>query len=360
MDPRTCDFVVPILMKRLYQSNGELPLQETIHFVRYNSPKKILNTNEDITHWLTQLNSNYFKLVRDTIIAITGVRLCKKHCSKPGSCHGDCDKLHICKFFILSNRFKCQEECRFVHDFKTPHNDKVLHAYKLQFLREEHLRCLFSKTENRHSQTLPYVCRDFNLCKCEKKNCRYLHLCKQFVIGNCPLGKKCRISHLVDSKVIAILNDYGIYFSDMPELLFKLRRMYQTCSENESSAKTDMHRAISSLDISNNDSNSKTHHKKRDKRLYKSQMNLSSPESRQINKNKVVDVKKRGICLKELSGKPCSSQECNFYHKTLPYQWQYKISSEDDWKDFDASTNYNLEEKYCDLNEEFHVCGING
>lgn len=357
MVSKNTDFLIPILMKKLYEDNGELHFRKAIHFIRLNSPKEVLNTDEDIKHWLN-LNSIYFKLKYDRIIGITGARLCSKHCSESGSCRGGCDQLHLCRFFILTQEFKCQRECRFGHDLSTLHNSYILQKYKLHFLKEEELRRLFRKTENRNQQTLPIICRNFNIGKCEKKNCRFLHVCKQFILGKCRFGKRCSVSHLIDDKIRAILHSYAIDFKNVPDGLHELKLMYS--ADKGLLPNIGLFKGSSSYDVSA-DSNRGNYLEKTHNRLYSSHMNLSLPASHQkakVKKN-VNTNKTGGICMKFLFNNSCSS-ECKFHHKQFPYQWQYKISSENDWQDFVTSTNEKLEEKYCHLTDEIHIPGENG
>lgn len=146
------------------------------------------------------------------ITAFTKLELCPIHCSGRSMCRGApiCDKLHICKFYLLSN--SCQIErrgkhCAFGHDLTTAHNKALLRQHYLDDLRVEELRNIFRHIKSRCPITMPQICKFYNVGKgCSKEGtahpCPFIHLCKFYVSGTCKFNKGCRRRHdLLDQQV---------------------------------------------------------------------------------------------------------------------------------------------------------------
>ncbi|KAK3578609.1 hypothetical protein CHS0354_002181 [Potamilus streckersoni] len=142
----------------------------------------------------------------------TDARLCEKHCSIAGSCSSeDCNRLHICKFYILNT---CSfQQCLFGHDITDPHNVRVLQMYMLHALSIEDLRYLMRNIKNRNETTMPSICRFYNSWKgCSHNECQFLHLCKWFVRGDCKFDLTCQRSHnYFDRQPSLVLKRYGIH-----------------------------------------------------------------------------------------------------------------------------------------------------
>ena len=90
--------------------------------------------------------------------------LCAEHCSKRGCQRSNrCLKLHICKFYILSNSCKGQEgndKCLYGHDIYDDHNFEILKNHSLHESPVESIRSILC--ERRGSEAVPKVCKHFN------------------------------------------------------------------------------------------------------------------------------------------------------------------------------------------------------
>lgn len=297
------DEIIALLMKELYSKGGYLPLIEFDRLLNNYVP-----TNA--SKWVSQ-NPKYFKIVNNEngnvfLLGLTPVTFCKNHASKADSCL-TCDGLHVCKFFALGDSCKFGAQCNFSHNFETVHNRGVLKKHHLQHLDELELKCLFQKLENRCDVTIPTICKYFNKGCCLKKNCTFLHICKHYLMNNCTFGKKCKISHNLDERNINILKMFGIKFPSVSKALAQLKSLYN-------------------CEI--------------DKLTFERTMKKTNT-----------------ICLHNLSLRQCSFKDtCRYYHKEMPYQWQFKLNNNDnEWRDFDATLNEKIEEKYCSLENETHI-----
>ena len=133
------------------------------------------------------------------IKAKTRLELCPSHCGKQRNCDGLCHKLHVCKFYLLSDSCKTSRRCQYGHDFVSSHNRELLREHYLGELDIEELRNLFKKTKSRCQVTRPPFCKfysDGTECRSERSgNCPFLHLCKSYATGRCSSGRRCRKSH---------------------------------------------------------------------------------------------------------------------------------------------------------------------
>jgi hypothetical protein len=136
------------------------------------------------------------------------VEVCLPHTS--GNCKGNCNGLHLCKFFVLN---ACEIwKCKFGHEYETPHNQKVLQYHLMQYLQPAQVSSLMKAFPNRKGVCIPGICRFYNTtigCR-SSENCPYLHVCK-FVAEACRYYPFCRFSHnLLDLQPRVLLWKYGI------------------------------------------------------------------------------------------------------------------------------------------------------
>lgn len=296
------DGIIALLMKELYSKGGYLPLIEFARLLNYVP----MNASE----WVSQ-NPKYFKIVNEEngnvfVLGLTSVTFCKNHASKADSCL-TCDGLHVCKFFALGDSCKFGAQCNFSHNFETDHNRSVLEKHHLQHLDELELKCLFQKLENRCDVTRPTICKYFNNGCCQKKGCTFLHICKHYLMNNCTFGKYCKISHNLNERNMNILKMFGIKFDSISKALAQLKSLYNCEIDKLASERT---------------------------------------------------MKKTNtICLHNLSLECSFKDTCRYYHKEMPYQWQFQLSTTNDneWQDFDATWNEKIEERYCSLENETHI-----
>ncbi|XP_041364219.1 protein mono-ADP-ribosyltransferase PARP12-like, partial [Gigantopelta aegis] len=174
------------------------------------------------------------KTVSDVRV-ISDIETCVEHCKKQGSCrsqNGECGRLHICKFFLLSGHCHFGPGCAFGHDFTSRHNFNVFMSYMLdpRYIKAENMRDLLCQNECRNATTMPDTCKFYNTSKtCSNKRCRSLHICRHFLEGTCKFGSYCRRNHSVEeSSVMDILEDYGFDVDQHPEVILEdLQNFYQ-------------------------------------------------------------------------------------------------------------------------------------
>jgi len=154
----------------------------------------------------------------EIVRAKTVVELCQAHSADPKSCNGDCNSLHVCKFYILSS---CEmTNCKFCHILDTGHNKAVRRTFYLHRVDLSNLRLLLRHDANRCSVTIPIVCRFYNGPRgCgrdensgnQQQKCPFLHICQKFVEDRCPVWSSCRLNHeLFHRNAYEILCRYGL------------------------------------------------------------------------------------------------------------------------------------------------------
>ncbi|XP_041363712.1 protein mono-ADP-ribosyltransferase PARP12-like [Gigantopelta aegis] len=166
---------------------------------------------------------------------ISDIETCVEHCKKQGSCHsqnGECGRLHICKFFLLSGHCNFGPGCAFGHDFISRHNFNVFMSHMLDpgSIEAEYLRDLLCQNECRNATTMPDTCKFYNTSKtCSNKRCRSLHICRHFLEGTCKFGSDCRRNHSVEEpSFMDILEDYGFDVNRNPEVILEdLQNFYK-------------------------------------------------------------------------------------------------------------------------------------
>lgn len=142
---------------------------------------------------------------------------CEKHGFLPfaiGKC--ECNALHMCKFYILSN---CPNKvCKFGHKLKTEHNVSVLKNHKLHRLTGEELINFMADIDSRNKWTIPGVCKYYTREKgCYKGDntdydtiCHSLHMCLYVLKGKCT-NKECERAHSIRAtQPQSLLEKYGM------------------------------------------------------------------------------------------------------------------------------------------------------
>ncbi|XP_063428378.1 uncharacterized protein LOC134711610 [Mytilus trossulus] len=156
----------------------------------------------------------------ELVRAKSDVKLCQAHSNHPKSCQGDCDALHICKFYVLSS---CDMmRCKFGHNLSDDHNIEVQQKFYLHRVELPNLCLLLQHDANRCRVTVPIICHFYNSLKgCRTKEkvgnqqqqqkCPFLHICRSFVEGRCNIWSSCRRNHsLLQGNVYEILCKYGL------------------------------------------------------------------------------------------------------------------------------------------------------
>ncbi|XP_052785025.1 uncharacterized protein LOC128220605 isoform X2 [Mya arenaria] len=122
----------------------------------------------------------------------------------------ECSDLHLCKFYLIDG---CSNErCKFGHNFKTKHNQKVLALHRVENLHGNEIRLICKDVRSRNSTTLPIVCRFYNRGQCNKNtSCPFLHICNFFIEDDCKFTPRCKRSHyFYDNQPSEVLRRHGL------------------------------------------------------------------------------------------------------------------------------------------------------
>ncbi|KAH0616995.1 hypothetical protein JD844_028540 [Phrynosoma platyrhinos] len=189
------------LLKELCASGGSLGQGELCR-------RQGLQDKPELLDQLLQDRSKFARVAREeapsaeegvVVVATTGARLCREHGSG-GKCAGGCRQLHLCRYFVYGG---CRHEgtrkqCKFIHDFHTPHNLTVLKEHELENLNSAELCQLLLQND---PSLLPEICTYYNKGdgphgSCNfKKICVKLHICQYYLQGECRFGSSCKRSH---------------------------------------------------------------------------------------------------------------------------------------------------------------------
>ncbi|XP_075795472.1 protein mono-ADP-ribosyltransferase PARP12 isoform X2 [Pelodiscus sinensis] len=248
------------------------------------------------------------------VVATSTVRLCPEHGAPGAGCRGQCGQLHVCRYFLYGNcRYqRTRKECKFVHNFRSEHNLRVLKTHGLENLNDDELCQLLLQND---SSLLPEVCMHYNkgdgpYGSCTfKKICTKLHLCQYFLQGECRFGSNCKRSHdILNLECYEKLERRGM----SPDLIAKLPTIFRNM-----------------YDIKNRTSS-----------LCKERRGSLSQISLNTNNNEELEE----ICLYFIR-KSCSFQDkCIRIHFHLPYRWQVLEGAL--WKDLKDMEK--IEKAYCE------------
>ncbi|NXQ87462.1 PAR12 polymerase, partial [Nyctibius grandis] len=254
------------------------------------------------------------------VVATSPVRLCQEH---GAGCEGKCGRLHLCKYHLkgLCRNQQARKECRFVHNFYSDHNLRVLKQYGLENLNRDELCQLLLQND---PSLLPEVCLHYNkgdgpYGSCTyKKICTKLHVCQYFLQGQCRFGSSCKRSHdLLKSECYEKLEKQGMSSNIIEKLPSIYRNMYDIKNGNRNMY--DIEDAKPSP--------------------CKERKHSSSRESSTTNDDELEQ-----ICLYHLYKSCGFKDKCIRTHFHLPYRWQY--SDGNTWKDLKNMEE--IEKAYCD------------
>lgn len=138
------------------------------------------------------------------------VKLCSTY-EKTGFCSrkNDCLQWHVCRGYLDGNSCTNDKLCPLSHNLLDEQNIKKAQTFRLEKHSTPSIRKVLAKN-------LPFVCEPYatNNGRCSKRFCEELHLCPNFVKGDCAKNEfECplRLSHNVDfGKNKAIFMRFGI------------------------------------------------------------------------------------------------------------------------------------------------------
>ncbi|NWV20087.1 PAR12 polymerase, partial [Origma solitaria] len=253
------------------------------------------------------------------VVATSPVRLCPEHAA---GCPGQCGRLHLCKYYLkgFCRNQLARKECRFVHNFHSDHNLRVLKQYGLENLNHEELCQLLLQND---PCLLPEVCLHYNkgdglhgTCTF-KTSCTKLHVCQYFLQGQCRFGSSCKRSHdLFNPECFEKLQRQGMSSDNIKKLPSIYRNMYDIRNGN-----------MKMYDIEDAKS---------------SPCKDGKPSSRQESST-TNDDESEQICLHHLFRSCGFKEKCIRTHFHLPYKWQFSDGST--WKDLKNVEQ--IEKAYC-------------
>ena len=104
----------------------------------------------------------------------------------------DCQRLHLCKEFLI-NYNKCPGiSCKFgfSHDPFDDNNAKII---KSKWTHTDHKQIISFLRES-----FPRLCKKYEKGDCEDGNCKKLHICEDFLLNTCE-NNDCYLSHNIFS-----------------------------------------------------------------------------------------------------------------------------------------------------------------
>ncbi|NXA85025.1 PAR12 polymerase, partial [Melanocharis versteri] len=227
-----------------------------------------------------------------------------------------------------------RKECRFVHDFHSDHNLRVLKQYGLENLNHDELCQLLLQND---PSLLPEVCLHYNKGdglhgSCTfKTSCTKLHVCQYFLRGQCRFGNSCKRSHdLLNPECLEKLERQGMSSDIIEKLPSTYRNMYDIKNGNRNMCDIEDAKSSPCKD--------------------------RKPGSRR-DSSATNDDESEEICLHHLYRSCGFKGKCIRTHFHLPYRWQYSEGTT--WKDFENMEE--IEKAYCNpKNVRFDCAFIEG
>ncbi|XP_078361818.1 uncharacterized protein LOC144646153 [Oculina patagonica] len=218
--------------------------------------------------------------------------------------------------------------------------------------------------------------------KCDKHDCTYLHICRDYITDSCSSGVTCPLNHQFhNERDKALLTRIKLdQFTDLQLRRLVLSSTPQICVEynndtckrgksctkihiccgylrkccssqyecgldHETAMDTDQTQKVLERLMLNNVS-------KQDvlEMILDDKHSLSGKDKTECHIHQ--DKPKASICSHFLIGKCNKGKRCLNHHCSMPYHWQYKVAIFDEWKSFSEKDNLTLEKLYCDVNAE--------
>ncbi|XP_067659334.1 protein mono-ADP-ribosyltransferase PARP12-like [Haliotis asinina] len=274
------------------------------------------------------------------------VELCpvKTQCSK-----STCGYLHICKYFLLSNSCR-RKVCEYGHSLDTPHNRKVLSQFWMDQLPVEDVRNIFRCIRNRTYQTTPRICRNFQTGCCDEsqRKCPFLHLCPNYINESCTMPV-CDGHDVLDKRVAITLERYGIDMKRSEEEILGDLRALELCQSAVSG-----YRSEPVLAHINQERNIRGTSWGRGSGTGRGRLGGRGGRGNfgRIPQKSCMQPWDGEICMEHFQNCPRKGK-CDKHHKKRIYQWQCLLQDEEEqtWRDFDDTTNIQLEKTFGDPQE---------
>ncbi|KAK7080892.1 hypothetical protein SK128_009948 [Halocaridina rubra] len=179
---------------------------------------EIFSFHPTLVRQLTSDFSYIFKRREDHILLQPDVAICDDHLGESGCKNRSvCNGLHICQRYLAD---LCGDNrCLFGHKLNTNHNTKILNFFRIGNLPSEMVKIILrSSVSYAETQKHLDICQEYNVGKCTRLNCNFLHICREFVAGSlrCSI-QHCSLNHnLLSSDCRWLLDRQGINTNEAP------------------------------------------------------------------------------------------------------------------------------------------------
>ncbi|XP_053318441.1 protein mono-ADP-ribosyltransferase PARP12-like [Spea bombifrons] len=166
--------VTAFLTKLICERGGALPRAEL---------GQLLDLPQEQIDEILQAEEKRFPQCGDLVLARSPLRLCADYLNGKEEEDADCDKLHLCSYYLQGKSWLCKKkQCKSSHNTKSDHNLAVLKANDISGLNDQELKILFMQND---PFILPGICRKYVHSACDQDGCPFLHICGFFVRGTC-------------------------------------------------------------------------------------------------------------------------------------------------------------------------------
>ncbi|XP_013385156.1 poly [ADP-ribose] polymerase 12 [Lingula anatina] len=270
-----------------------------------------------------------------------GPKLCIGYLIPKGKCtENPCKYFHLCRNFSMGC---CHfgENCRYSHDVKSPHNQRIVLQNGLDdFSDHEILRLIELST--------PRVCRDYNQGGCKYGDaCRRLHICSRLVRNSCLKSPEACFNH--DKNSPQCKNILGAYHLQKNPNVFKFlytepeegKTKVQKQPEHKRSYSGDIEPVMEEVAPGSVEELRSSHHV------------VENPPAKEEVKQPLMeddsscysDPDITEICEAYLRGECYSTESCKRHHYQLPYLWQVLLDG--NWISLDKDgTNQMIEQAF--------------
>lgn len=141
-------------------------------------------------------------------------RLCFKY-YRNGECNQpSCSHLHLCKAKLSGNCTDAKEACTKNHDLRQGHNQQLVHQMGLSDFSDNEiwniLRSSFLKVCLEHNSD-----KGCSILSCGG-TCPSVHICLEYVKGDCPNSNSCPFGHILDQHAWRLLKNRNMYKLQFP------------------------------------------------------------------------------------------------------------------------------------------------
>ncbi|XP_057317079.1 uncharacterized protein LOC130662274 [Hydractinia symbiolongicarpus] len=311
--PSQKDVFYYILENRL---DGICSISDLCHYLHLDNEVSTLVWLQDYEHTFRIVTNSSNQ--QNVYLCLSEVRPCNKYWQMGVGCtNSNCQMFHVCQAY-LTGKSHNMRTCKLNHNLKDPREKKLMQQLEWS-VNEDQLLLLLK-------MRYPYVCSYYTKENCEygEELCPNLHVCVNFMEGNCKKQGLCRFKHdsaVSGKQAIRLMKEYQIDDDD-----------FRTCVIIPDSREEDIKSDVTSLDVFN-------------------------------------WLKEEGICRSFLVDKCSSESDCHLVHppNKSPYLWQYKKKCNNEvWKNFPQDINLSIEKKYCDpsasqfINGKLHIIFSSG